>query len=354
MELSDKIKYCSICRNSKRDMERGILCGLTNEKPAFEKHCADLQASANDIAELEEAMIGGSQKSATKIMTAVLIVVFAIAMCVMWLIHNNEDKTEQTTNNIEVKHEALAAIVNAKMETLPQTFAEGITIDSIILKRKYVKVALTLSDTYLQDYTEDQLICESKFRHCQMLKHLRIEDRELLKACLHDSLQIRYSFYESKNTTAKPVIVDPAFPTAANRNQRIYAIIIHPADISKALGTNEPFRCPQKDLDRVLRSEKKQLPYDIVNKIQLSGIKHDYGTNTLRLNLRMRRKTATDKVSLTKMVKNELWKDVRELYSVQMMMLSEGNIDFRFIGSDDKLQESITLGPDFYQIKTNQ
>ena len=59
MELSDKLKYCAICRNSKRDIERGIVCGLTNEKPVFDKHCADLQASAHEIAELEESLIGG-------------------------------------------------------------------------------------------------------------------------------------------------------------------------------------------------------------------------------------------------------------------------------------------------------
>jgi hypothetical protein len=69
MELSDKIKYCAICKKSKRDMERGIVCGLTNDKPTFDKHCPDLQASASEIAELEESMIGGSQKSATKILT---------------------------------------------------------------------------------------------------------------------------------------------------------------------------------------------------------------------------------------------------------------------------------------------
>ena len=76
MELSDKIKYCAICQKSKRDMQRGIVCGLTNEKPTFEKQCADLQASANDIAELEESLMGGSQKHATKLLTAVLIVAF--------------------------------------------------------------------------------------------------------------------------------------------------------------------------------------------------------------------------------------------------------------------------------------
>ena len=331
MELSDKIKYCTICRNSKRDIERGIVCGLTNEKPTFNKHCADLQASAHDIAELEESMIGGSQKSAIKIITAVIIVAFGIAMGIMWLIHDYENsKAEQAAQAARMRIEALDAVVKAKMATLPQTIGEGISMDSIDLKKKYVRVMLSLSNTYIQDYPDDRLICESKYRHCEMLKYLRKEDPELLKSCLNDSLQIRYAFRESTN-----------FP--------IYTIVIHPDDINKALNTKDPFRCPRKDVDRALRSETKQLPYDVVDKIQLSAIKPDYAANTLKLNVRMHRKVKTDKASLTKIVENELWKNVSDFYSVRMMMLNEGIIDFRFIGTDDRLQESITIGPDFYQ-----
>jgi len=330
MELSDKIKYCTICRNSKRDIERGIVCGLTNEKPAFNKHCADLQASAHDIAELEESMIGGSQKSAIKIITALIIVAFGIAMGIMWLIHSYEaNKAEQAAQAAKQKIEALDALLKAKMATLPQTIGEGITMDSICLKKKYVNVMLSLSNTYIQDYPDDRLICESKYRHCEMLKHLRSEDPELLKTCLNDSLQIRYAFRESTK-----------FP--------IYTIVIHPDDIKKALNTTEEFRCPRKDLERALRSETKPLPYDVVDKIQLSAIKPDYATNTLKLNVRMRRKAKPDKAMLTQIVENELWKNVSEFYSVRMMMLNEGIIDFRFIGTDDRLQESITVGPDFY------
>ncbi|MBR5644470.1 MAG: hypothetical protein IKW77_09810 [Salinivirgaceae bacterium] len=349
MELSDKIKYCAICRNSKRDIERGIVCGLTNEKPAFDKHCADLQASAHEIAELEESLIGGSQKSATKIMTAVVIVVFAVAMGVMWLIHDIEDKSEQKTEST-VKMES---IINKKMATLPQLFAEGITTDSIILKRKYVKIALTLIDTYLRDYSEERLICESKYRHSQMLKHLPNEDRELLNACLDDSLQIRYAFYESKNeTTTNAVILDPVFPAMEKpQNQRIYAIVIHPADIKDALTSTEPFRCPRKDFDRVLKSDKKGIPFDIVSKVQLSAIKMDYSANKLTLNLRSRRKDITKGAATENLVKTDLWKNANDLYAVKMLMLNEGSIDFRFIGTDDRLVESVVIGPDFYQNK---
>lgn len=349
MELSDKIKYCAICRNSKRDMERGIVCGLTNEKPSFDKHCTELQASANDIAELEESMIGGSQKSATKIMTAVLIVGFGIAMGVMWLIHDCENKPKQSIHNTEMKYADWDSLLKAKMETLPSLFAEGITTDSIILKKKYVKIALTLSDTYLRSYTDDRLICESKFRHSQMLKNLPNEDRELLNACLIDSLQIRYAFYESKDESPmNAVILDPVFPANEKPgNQRIYAIVIHPDDIRNALTTTEPFRCPNKDFERVLKSDKKSLPFDIVSKVQLSAIKMDYGANKLTLNIRSRRKI--ENAAYEQLAKTEIWKNAADLLSVKMLMLNEGTIDFRFIGTDDRLVESVVVGPDFYQ-----
>ena len=333
MELSDKIKYCSICKNSKRDMERGIICGLTNEKPAFEKHCADLQASANDSAELEESMIGGSQKSATKIITAILIVAFGVAIGIMWLIHSQEDKAELAVKNAEMKRNKLETIVKEKLATLPIT-KDGIVFDSISLHKKYVKFTLRLANTYIQDYPDDRLICESKFRHSEALKNLRAEDAELLRACINDSLQIRYAFRESTD-----------FP--------IYTIVIHPKDMQQALKTNGTFRCPQKDFERILRSETKALPFDIVSRIQLSGVKMDYGTNTLKLNIRIRRSTKTDKNTLNNLVKSELWGSAADLYSVKMAMLNEGNIDFRFIGTDDRLIESIVIGSDFYHNSKN-
>ncbi|MBP5667101.1 MAG: hypothetical protein IKO46_05605 [Salinivirgaceae bacterium] len=332
MELSDKLKYCAICRNSKRDIERGIVCGLTNEKPVFDKHCADLQASAHEIAELEESLIGGSQKSATKIMTAVIIVIFAIAMGVMWLIHNIDDRTAQAAaKNAEMKYNALESIVKAKMATLPQTI-NGIVFDSISLHKKYVEFTLRLPNTYIQDYPDDRLICESKFRHSEALKYLPNEDSILLKACLDDSLQIRYAFRESANFS-------------------IYTIVIHPQDMEQALNPTGPFRCPRKDFDRVLRSDNKAIPFDIVNKIQLSAIKMDYSANKLTLNLRSRRKDITKGPATENLVKTDLWKNANDLYAVKMLILNEGTIDFRFIGTDDRLVESIVIGPDFYQNK---
>ena len=184
-----------------------------------------------------------------------------------------------------------------------------------------------------------------------MLKHLRTEDQELLKACLKDSLQIRYAFYEAKDESApKAVFINPVAPVDVKpQNQRIYVIVIHPADISKALSATEQFRCPEKDFERVLKSEKKATPFDIVSRIQLSAVKVDYGANKLTLNLRSRRKEITKSSDFEKLVKTELWKNALDQISVKMIMLNEGKIDFRFIGTDDRLVESVVIGPDFYQ-----
>ncbi len=41
MKVKDKINYCRVCENRKTDYERGIVCGLTDEKPTFEDSCPD-------------------------------------------------------------------------------------------------------------------------------------------------------------------------------------------------------------------------------------------------------------------------------------------------------------------------
>ena len=337
MELSDKIKYCSICRNSKRDMERGIVCGLTNDKPNFDKHCAELQASANDIAELEESMIGGSQKSAIKILTSVLIVAFAVAIGVMWLIHNNETQAKHKKQAEKIakmmRYDAIQDLVDEKLATLPQPFNGDMVFDSIEHHKKYITLAIRMPEgIYAQNYTDNQLICESKYRHSEVLKHLRNEDRELLETCLSDSLQLRYAFHETTGFT-------------------MYTIVVHPNDIEQALNPSGPFRCQKKDFERVLKYDTQTLPFDIVNNVQLSAIKIDYSANKLTLNVRSRRKGITKGAATENLVKTDLWKNALDLYSVKMIMLNEGNIDFRFIGTDDRLVESVVIGPDFYQNK---
>lgn len=39
LTLSERLKVCQTCKNCKRDIDRGLICALTDEKPDFEESC---------------------------------------------------------------------------------------------------------------------------------------------------------------------------------------------------------------------------------------------------------------------------------------------------------------------------
>ncbi|MCE7994232.1 MAG: hypothetical protein HEP71_19750 [Roseivirga sp.] len=49
MTLEERLHYCKICTNRKMDQATGIVCGLTDAKPAFENECPDFQADEKQI-----------------------------------------------------------------------------------------------------------------------------------------------------------------------------------------------------------------------------------------------------------------------------------------------------------------
>jgi hypothetical protein len=41
MDLEDRLRYCKLCHNKTFNFDKGMLCGLTNEKPQFDETCSD-------------------------------------------------------------------------------------------------------------------------------------------------------------------------------------------------------------------------------------------------------------------------------------------------------------------------
>ena len=39
LTLSERLKVCQTCKNCKRDIDRGLMCGLSDAKPEFEESC---------------------------------------------------------------------------------------------------------------------------------------------------------------------------------------------------------------------------------------------------------------------------------------------------------------------------
>ena len=49
MTPEEKIKICAMCQNRKMSMQKGIVCGLTGEKPQFEENCESYVLDENEL-----------------------------------------------------------------------------------------------------------------------------------------------------------------------------------------------------------------------------------------------------------------------------------------------------------------
>ena len=95
MTLDERLKYCRICENRKLNPAIGLVCGLTNEKPAFEDKCPDMkidQGEADRLVQLEKSAAEEEEASGhfapekKAIKMGVLGGVIMITIAVVWFI----------------------------------------------------------------------------------------------------------------------------------------------------------------------------------------------------------------------------------------------------------------------------
>ncbi len=74
----DKINICKTCTNKKFDRDRGIVCGLTDQKPTFENSCSDY--NANEAALFQEKNKAPIKPNSQRAKNAIILI-----WCVMIL-----------------------------------------------------------------------------------------------------------------------------------------------------------------------------------------------------------------------------------------------------------------------------
>lgn len=111
MNRKAQVKICENCTHCKQDIERGIVCGLTDEYATFETECPDFDASESYIAKLrakkDEAdkpdsigkfpaiiltylfclvsqLVGDDDPNATRVLLAVGVVIIGISLCIFF------------------------------------------------------------------------------------------------------------------------------------------------------------------------------------------------------------------------------------------------------------------------------
>ena len=95
MTLDERLKYCRVCENRKMNTAIGLVCALTNEKPAFEDKCPDMiidQKEADRLVQLEKAAVEEEETSGhfapekKAIKMGVLGGIIMIAISVVWFV----------------------------------------------------------------------------------------------------------------------------------------------------------------------------------------------------------------------------------------------------------------------------
>lgn len=57
MTPEERLKSCSVCKNRELDMQRGLLCGLTHEKPQFDDKCPDFESDLAEQQHRQERLV---------------------------------------------------------------------------------------------------------------------------------------------------------------------------------------------------------------------------------------------------------------------------------------------------------
>ncbi|MCR9249887.1 MAG: hypothetical protein NXI20_05660 [bacterium] len=57
MNLEDRLKYCKLCDNKSLNLETGLLCKLTNRKPAFDNYCPDYSENKYERKAFEDQLL---------------------------------------------------------------------------------------------------------------------------------------------------------------------------------------------------------------------------------------------------------------------------------------------------------
>ncbi|WP_299683716.1 hypothetical protein [uncultured Dokdonia sp.] len=84
MTQEEKLQYCKVCVHKKMDFEQGLLCGLTSEKPSFDKFCRDyerdvaLEKKQKEREAVSQWSNGSNSKVTFKNVLFVIVAIFVI------------------------------------------------------------------------------------------------------------------------------------------------------------------------------------------------------------------------------------------------------------------------------------
>jgi len=90
MTTEEKLKICKICQNKSFSNEKGLICGLTNEKPDFENECPHFILNPNEVSSSSPNMIDEELSTGLKVLSFCI----PLAGFIIYLVNSKSQPTK--------------------------------------------------------------------------------------------------------------------------------------------------------------------------------------------------------------------------------------------------------------------
>lgn len=232
LTAEEKIRICAKCQNRKMTMQKGIVCGLTGEKPQFEENCeffnVDEKYEEDILTELDGPDVPKSKKRFVSIIS--FAVSFVIFFCIGYLRTKNEPEGKPMT-----EREKLEYYITQMNKKLPEKLEGGLWT-GISIDGKNVIYDLNFENEYHDDLTEEELSILAMAE-----KHWRLHSMNTVKN--FDVIDL-YEYVKGKQYNLVYRCHDAS-------SRYLYTYNVNEEELKRAISSKK-YKCPLNDIKTVV------------------------------------------------------------------------------------------------------
>lgn len=251
MTPEEKIKICTLCQNSKRSLKKGIVCGLTDEKPQFEVTCESFLIDKEKVErekrhqeDKEYDMFEEPDDPKTK-RWGNLVISFLASFTLFFIIGFCKSKDEGQSSAMTLRDQLEYSI--AKLNKMLPMAMEGGVMTHISLEGHNIIYDFNY-DVEVDLSEEDKGIMAMVHKHCGMSNMNSLQNFDAIE--LYEIIKgTEYSLlYRCHDVSSK----------------YLFSFTINEDELRKAVSSAK-YKCPLKDIRTAVDYVNKDLPFEDVD-----------------------------------------------------------------------------------------
>lgn len=180
------IDLCKNCTNQAFDPKRGIVCGLTNEKPTFESSCPDFKSNGEELKKFQRKLHPNDQRAKAALIACIVLLIFeslyiassALQYVLLTDIANDVFVSNEEAEANDLRHTIIAALYTLGQLTFIVLFLQWFRRAYFNLHKRVNN--LSYSDGWAVGAFFVPIV--NLFRPYQIMKELYVETRNFLKS----------------------------------------------------------------------------------------------------------------------------------------------------------------------------